>query len=542
MVLLLLCGVNAAVFPLVTPYERFGWVRQSAGAYELVKFTLAVHQRNWEKLQQLALGSGTPGSGLYGRHLSKHEIDSLTAPDPEQVRVVAEWLTVHGAMFTIRHERIEVQLSLAKAKAMLHTTFGRYRRAHQPTVAILRADGAFTLPPRVASAVAAVFGLHGMPLPEHPMAIRPLQQPCSLDANVTPAVINVTYSLRYATVARGSTNRQAVAEFQGERMLKSDLNRFFSNYVPDRAKGDDRVSKFVGSRYKPFIPGGDVEAQLDIQYLMGVADGVSTEFWAWEGNDFCGDLYNYTGALLAAANPPLVNSISYGWQGNLSELNCLEQAGLIDQQLAKLAARGLSLIVASGDSGSGFTSGSQCSSGSGKTGVEVKAGNFSRHLNASRSACCQASSYQDAMAWVWTPPAHAAGAAPRATEGVVRQKSRLMGALEWGERADEAGQQALPVNYSFVGALCDRSEIRTHQSALAMRMQAHRLIGVCSHYLLPPATQFTCCQAAPCRAPSPRENSFNLMGRSQQMAALYACTTSTTHCPTQCSPSARRFI
>ena len=47
-----------------------------------------------------------------------------------------------------------------------------------------------------------------------------------------------------------------------------------------------------------------------------------SEFWAYPQTDFCADLHEYTAALLAAPAPPLVNSVSYGYQGNLSALGC----------------------------------------------------------------------------------------------------------------------------------------------------------------------------------------------------------------------------
>jgi len=89
---------------------------------------------------------------------------------------------------------------------------------------------------------------------------------------------------------------------------------------------------------------------------MGVAPGVKTEFWEWPQNDFCGDLHHYTATLLAAAAPPLVNSISYGWQGALSQLNCKKSdIAAVDTNWAKLAARGISILISSGDTGSGYT-------------------------------------------------------------------------------------------------------------------------------------------------------------------------------------------
>merc|ERR1712110_614259 len=53
---------------------------------------------------------------------------------------------------------------------------------------------------------------------------------------------------------------------------------------------------------------------------------------------------------------PLVHSVSYGWQGNISELGCKPaDVADVDVNFAKLAAKGISIIIASGDSGSGYS-------------------------------------------------------------------------------------------------------------------------------------------------------------------------------------------
>ena len=53
---------------------------------------------------------------------------------------------------------------------------------------------------------------------------------------------------------------------------------------------------------------------------------------------------------------PLVNSVSYGWQGDLAELGCKPaDVAAIDVNFAKLAAKGISMLIASGDTGAAFT-------------------------------------------------------------------------------------------------------------------------------------------------------------------------------------------
>ena len=64
-------------------------------------------------------------------------------------------------------------------------------------------------------------------------------------------------------------------------------------------------------------------------------------FWLYDPMDFCKDLKTWTTALLEDPACPLVHSISYGWQGDLSELGGCGTAvvGSIDADFAKLAAK-----------------------------------------------------------------------------------------------------------------------------------------------------------------------------------------------------------
>jgi len=205
--------------------------------------------------------------------------------------------------------------------------------------------GPLYVPSVVAPHITSVFGFHDLPLPPQPkLAPKPY--------NVTPAVLKKQYSVDGVTPSGDINNRQAVAEFQGEYMNTTDLKTFFSTYVLDAKSGDNTVYKFVG----PHQEGAGIEALLDIEYIMGVAPGVKTEFWITPGSKFCTDLVQWTQQLLTSNNV-LVHSVSYGWQGNLSTIGCTDsQVDTIDAEFQKLAAKGLTIIFASGDSGSGQVS------------------------------------------------------------------------------------------------------------------------------------------------------------------------------------------
>ena len=75
-------------------------------------------------------------------------------------------------------------------------------------------------------------------------------------------------------------------------MVPKNLKEFFKRFVPDAADGDDTVTKFMGGKNQPGNEG--VEADLDIQYIMGVSPGLHTEFWEEAADDFCADLIKWT--------------------------------------------------------------------------------------------------------------------------------------------------------------------------------------------------------------------------------------------------------
>ena len=147
-----------------------------------------------------------------------------------------------------------------------------------------------------------------------------------------------------------------------------------------------------------------------------MSPGLKTEFFEQMSMDFCADLKNWTALLLATDDVPLVHSVSYGWQGNLSQVQCTpDKTTAIDADYAKLAARGITIIFASGDSGSGYApphppAPPQCGMSPGTAGVlydatpdhvfnlTVPVGKFPV-----ASQCCSFASGEHYKAWDVTP-------------------------------------------------------------------------------------------------------------------------------------------
>jgi len=256
--------------------------------------------------------------------------------------------------------------------------------------------------------VSAVFGLHGLPLPSRKSPRASLAE----DPQVTPTVLAKTYEITGASVPSGSTqNRQAVAEFQGQYMKNTDLQKFFKAYVPHAKASDATVAKFVGDKIKQQ---GMVEGSLDIQYIMGNNAGLKTEYWYFNEQDFCAALANWSATIIETKSPPLVHSVSYGVQSSVGDLQCdPAKVRAIESNLAKIAAMGITIVFASGDEGSGYdpdppnlcidvdSNKKKYPHGTGYTGTVVK---VLKGLNyADPASCCDtfAATYPKVVAWSW---------------------------------------------------------------------------------------------------------------------------------------------
>lgn len=351
-----------------------------------LKMRFALKLQNLDDLAKIAARVSDPQSSKYGQYLTASQIQELVAPKSEHRSAVEQWLSESSIPYeVVNGEVIEASITVEAAKALLKTNFHyMLHRGHGQSA--LRA-GNFELPRKINDAVAAVYGLHGLPLPPKKLEVS------ASPANVTPAVIASTYKIPALTGSGSEQNRQAVAEFQGQTLAPSDLVSFFKRYNPSAV---DTVSKFVGDKGTGTT---GVEAGLDIEYIMGVAPDVKSEFWYWGGNDFCADLKNWTDAIISATNPPLVHSVSYGWQGDLSQIGCKDaNVQDIDANFQKLAAMGITIIFASGDSGSGYTI--SCSDGLANTGVTgTKLYTFQVP---DASTCCQYNGFFGGKAWEWT--------------------------------------------------------------------------------------------------------------------------------------------
>mmetsp|Transcript_34801 Transcript_34801/g.48567 ORF Transcript_34801/g.48567 Transcript_34801/m.48567 type:complete len:692 (-) Transcript_34801:106-2181(-) len=314
---------------------------------ESVKVMFAAKQQNQDVLTEFVKLVSDPKSSKYGQYMTMEQVNKLTKPTDEDVAAIVDFLQGTCAPIVDSEQGlVSCEMTVASAEQLFNTEFRRFTQIRTGQ-SVVRARG-YELPASVHSAIDAVYGLHGIPLPPK---TKNLEGTPGMPPAVTPQVLYDAYNIKGVKPTGSTKNRMAVAEFQGQFMNKSDLKAFFAKYLPDAPDSDSEVYQFHGGSQN----GDGIEAELDIQFIMGTAPGIKTDFYEQANMDFCADLKNWTTLLLSDQDSPQVHSVSYGWQGNLTQIGCQPaEVTAIDADYKKLAAAGISIIFASGDSGSGY--------------------------------------------------------------------------------------------------------------------------------------------------------------------------------------------
>jgi len=162
--------------------------------------------------------------------------------------------------------------------------------------------------------------------------------------SVNPALIKSFYNVNI----NSCTNRNSSDSLfeTGQSFSPTDLTIFQNQFNLTK----QAVAKTIGpdeSYLCSILPNSCVEANLDVQYIMAMAPGAATTFWAITSSSQ-DPFLDWIEALSAYSDPPLIHSISYG--SIESELDPT-QVQSFSTEAMKLGTRGVSIFVSSGDDG-----------------------------------------------------------------------------------------------------------------------------------------------------------------------------------------------
>jgi tripeptidyl-peptidase-1 len=241
-----------------------------------------------------------------------------------------------------------------------------YAHATQPHLHIARCEG-YSLPAELAAHVALVGPATRFPALRAPMTAQhplPAEGEDEAAEAAKAATVAATYSNNPANLrllygvggAVGGLAKQAVTAFLGQYLRTADLQNFFATYLPIAA---DTPIALVGDATEG-LPAG-VEAMLDVEYMPSLGALNPTGFWGFSGaspQDAADEpflTWLVTVANTSDAAVPLLFSTSYG-EDEAQEVPSA-YADRINVEFVKCGLRGISLLLASGDSGAASDSG-----------------------------------------------------------------------------------------------------------------------------------------------------------------------------------------
>eukprot|EP01006_Ploeotia_vitrea_P024018 TRINITY_DN5672_c0_g1_i1.p1 TRINITY_DN5672_c0_g1~~TRINITY_DN5672_c0_g1_i1.p1 ORF type:complete len:595 (-),score=320.97 TRINITY_DN5672_c0_g1_i1:213-1997(-) len=328
-------------------------------ASEQVEVVIAVKQKNVKEAEALLDAISTPGSGKYGQQLTHEQVGELTR-DEQALATVRSWLqNAAGVRFNenVNGDWIVASGAASAMESLLNAEFFHFKSQQGDRKgATIRRTMSYELPAEVAASVDFIARTTDFPMRLNPRfhasvvrydennrmigAVQP-----KTAGDVWPEVLWNYYKTPGVPSQVNAKSTSSVFETIGQAYSPLDLSTFEKDYG---VKGT--VAKVVGPN--PSIecllnPNDCVEATLDVEYLLSIAQNIPLTYWSIPGSDQT-PFVDWAAALLNSTTPPLVNSISYGGDEKMVSQSLADR---FDAEIVKLGLQGVSVFVASGDDG-----------------------------------------------------------------------------------------------------------------------------------------------------------------------------------------------
>eukprot|EP01060_Flectonema_neradi_P021321 TRINITY_DN288_c0_g1_i2.p1 TRINITY_DN288_c0_g1~~TRINITY_DN288_c0_g1_i2.p1 ORF type:complete len:572 (+),score=169.71 TRINITY_DN288_c0_g1_i2:46-1716(+) len=321
-----------------------GWKKSSESVDKQSKMevTIGVKRDNSENIAKALRAVSDPESESYLQYPTAAELAKLSQPSAASVQTVKDFVRRYGMDILSVHpdgDYITCRGTLSQIEEAAHGEFDVFYHTASGAKTVRISNGV-KVPKSVADSIDTFTGFHSFPLTASPKKVG---SP-SIAGAVTPKVIRSTYGI--APVPKsGKQNIQAIAEFQGQYVRDSDLKHFCDKY---NNGVNCKIEKYIGKNDQ--FPAG-VESMLDTEYITSIGN-TSTWVYSYPNVDFCNDLLVFTANVSAeTTNFPYVISISYGSQK--IDFCPSEVITRLSTDFQKLGLKGISVMISSGDDGSG---------------------------------------------------------------------------------------------------------------------------------------------------------------------------------------------
>ncbi|NXL93062.1 TPP1 peptidase, partial [Alectura lathami] len=293
-----------------------------------------------------------------GKYLSLEQVRDLVQPSPATLMTVLKWLQGHGVencRSVLTLDFLECHMPASTAERLLPgAKFHRYVKGQR---SIVRSPLPYAVPEELAEHIDFVGGLHRFPAERNVVSRawakeemepkQPRRQRATFHLGVMPSVIRKRYNITAGDIGLLANNSQACAQFLEQYFHQGDLALFmklFGSTFTHRSE----VDRVVGHQGQGKA---GLEASLDVEYIMSTGANIST--WVFSNAGRHESQEPFLAWLLLLSNMsslPWVHSVSYGDDEDSLSLAYLQR---VNTEFLKAAARGLTVLFASGDDGAG---------------------------------------------------------------------------------------------------------------------------------------------------------------------------------------------
>ncbi|KAF4977797.1 hypothetical protein FZEAL_5763 [Fusarium zealandicum] len=370
-----------------------GWEEVNSPAPDkIIDFSIGLEYEDHQILERTLHEVSDPSHASYGKHLSREAAKALLNPSRGATESVKRWLSSAGV--PEHHVRddgqwIHVRTTVDQAEGLLSTRFGVYARDDEHVVRTRQ----YSVPHEIRDHITTIqpttfFNTRRLPRKTKREALvkRGKGQDHygsgggSVDLNqcrdeVTPACLRKLYKMPAKDYPKAhKKSLYGIVGFNGQYAQYDQLEEFLDRFAPDLQGTNFSVALVNGGKN---LQGNDYfsgEANLDIQYAVALAHQIPVRYISVGGEEknFIPDLdkpkeesiepfLELTTYLLNLPDKdlPQVISISYGVNEQHVPKTYARQ---VCNMFGQLGARGVSVVVASGD----FGPGASCRSNDGK--------------------------------------------------------------------------------------------------------------------------------------------------------------------------------
>jgi kumamolisin len=337
-------GLREVAAPGLDRAQRVGEVDRAVP----MRIELSLALRNRDQLQRYIATISDPRSSHYGERLDPATFAARFGPSDASLGAVAGYLRTAGISVdgvSPARTLVSAHGSTAAVERALNTALGRYR--DRRSGAVFRAnDAPPSLPSALATQVVDVAGLDDRAvLHDHVRLAHPRQPPGhgAQVGGLAPADIQQAYGIA-PLVAQGIQGQgRSLGLLELAMFNQSNIATYDSTYSLPVAAAP--VVHSVDGGALP-MPGGEAEAELDIELMQAVAPAASIQVWEAPNSDLgVIDAYN----AMVTSNSTEANSTSWGGcefqQVSAATIQALHNIFM------QAAAQGQTFTAASGDAG-----------------------------------------------------------------------------------------------------------------------------------------------------------------------------------------------